>query len=614
MARRRAILEAMVWLVFLLWPALLAAQSTSPVFLGRTIPFLPPALDASGRTVVLASAVDASGTTSDTTDLYAAAADGSGLRRLTKLAGISFPPQGVNAVSVTPDGARAAFTASLSAAGRSTEEVHLIDVAAGADRTLAVDTEGCIQPLCANCFFYCVNSPHVSPDGSKVLYAVRRQDPFRVVNADGTGLTRLPVYSGALAPSPQRVISRSGLVTFSSSAPSGPTFAASATDVYILGLDGAQLRNVTQFGSDTSIFTSNATISADGGTVAFERNRANDATQIWIARTDGTGLRALTSGEPSQAPSISADGSTVAFVRAGQVYTVRSEGTGLKALTAFQLSAAQDPVMSDDGLHVVFSLGPRSGGRGAIYAVDTDGKNLRPVYAPRALNRDGVNGVIGFSSPSPGSLLSAYGLNLASDTMTTASRFPLPDSLAGVSLLVNGRPAPLVAVTPWQVNAQLPPEMREGAVAVQLRFADGFQPTPAAAPVQAVAPAIFSDIAGGSCQAAALHGGTATLADREHPAGPGEALEIYGSGLGPADPFVPAGTAAPSSPLARTLQPEVLIGGRSAEVRFAGLTPGFAGLYQVNAIVPAGLRAGAQSVDWRVGGVSAAGCATIWVK
>ena len=492
-----------MWLVFLLWPALLAAQIASPVFLGRTIPILPPASDAAGRSVVLASAVDASGTTFDTTDLYVVSADGSGLRRLTKLAGSSFPPQGVNAVSLAPDGSRAAFTALLSAAGRSSEEVHLLDVAAGTDRTVAVDTEGCIQPLCANCFFYCVNSPHVSPDGSKVLYAVRRQEPFRVVNADGTGLTRLPVFSGALAPGPQRVISRTGLVVFWSSAPSGPTFAASATDVYILGLDGTNLRNVTKFGSESSIYTSNATISADGGTVAFESNRdpvsgrATDGTQIWVARTDGTGLRALTTGEPSQAPSISGDGSTVAFVRAGQVYAVRSDGTGLKALTAFQLSAAQDPVISDDGLHVVFSLGPRSGGIGAIYAVDTDGKNLRPVFAPRALNRDGVNGVIAFSAASPGSLLSAYGLNLAADTMTAASRFPLPDSLAGVSLLVNGRPAPLLAVTPWQVNAQLPPEVREGAVAVQLRFADGFQPTPAAVQVKSVAPAIFSDNAGG---------------------------------------------------------------------------------------------------------------------
>ena len=92
------------------------------------------------------------------------------------------------------------------------------------------------------------------------------------------------------------------------------------------------------------------------------------------------------------------------------------------------------------------------------------------------------------------------------------------------------------------------------------------------------------------------------------------ALPIYGTGLGATDPFVPAGMPAPSVPLARAFPPQVTMGGRAATVFFAGLTPGLAGLYQVNAIVPPGLRPGPQGVIWRAGNVTSSGCATIWVK
>ena len=34
------------------------------------------------------------------------------------------------------------------------------------------------------------------------------------------------------------------------------------------------------------------------------------------------------------------------------------------------------------------------------------------------------------------------------------------------------------------------------------------------------------------------------------------------------------------------------IGGKSAQVAFSGLTPGYAGLYQINAVVPAGITTG----------------------
>jgi len=71
-------------------------------------------------------------------------------------------------------------------------------------------------------------------------------------------------------------------------------------------------------------------------------------------------------------------------------------------------------------------------------------------------------------------------------------------------------------------------------------------------------------------------------------------LVIYCAGLGPVNPAIGDGTAAPSSTLSRTVNPvTATIGGQPAQVLFAGLAPGFAGLYQVNVVVPTGVTTGA---------------------
>ena len=73
----------------------------------------------------------------------------------------------------------------------------------------------------------------------------------------------------------------------------------------------------------------------------------------------------------------------------------------------------------------------------------------------------------------------------------------------------------------------------------------------------------------------------------------GDTVVIYCTGLGAVNPPVATGTAATGP--TPTVQPvTVQIGGQSASVIYAGLTPGFAGLYQVNAVVPAGVAAGSQ--------------------
>ena len=66
---------------------------------------------------------------------------------------------------------------------------------------------------------------------------------------------------------------------------------------------------------------------------------------------------------------------------------------------------------------------------------------------------------------------------------------------------------------------------------------------------------------------------------------------------------MPAGSQSQASPPSITVNPvTVTIGGNPAAVAFAGLTPGFTGLYQINTVVPTGLSSGNQRVIISVAG------------
>jgi uncharacterized protein (TIGR03437 family) len=68
-----------------------------------------------------------------------------------------------------------------------------------------------------------------------------------------------------------------------------------------------------------------------------------------------------------------------------------------------------------------------------------------------------------------------------------------------------------------------------------------------------------------------------------NPVHPGDVLVIYATGLGRTTPAVDSGAAAPSDVLALSLVPvQVTLGGVNLPVYFAGLTPGYVGVYQIN--------------------------------
>lgn len=196
----------------------------------------------------------------------------------------------------------------------------------------------------------------------------------------------------------------------------------------------------------------------------------------------------------------------------------------------------------------------------------------------------------------PGSIVSVYGSNLAT-TAVGANTLPLPTTLADASLNVAGREVPMFYSSNGQINAQLPfdlpPNSRQQAY-VRVRGGGSALAVslPESITVASTRPAIFTVNQQGNGQGAILNQNFSANAPG-NPEARGRVIQIFATGLGATTPAVAAGVPAPSNPPATTAIPvQATVGGQPAAVQFAGLAPGFVGLYQVNITVPAGVPPG----------------------
>ncbi|MEZ5354506.1 MAG: hypothetical protein R2762_17890 [Bryobacteraceae bacterium] len=192
----------------------------------------------------------------------------------------------------------------------------------------------------------------------------------------------------------------------------------------------------------------------------------------------------------------------------------------------------------------------------------------------------------------PGSLISIFGANFASAPAVVDTP-SLPLSFNGVEVLMAGKPLPIRYADGQQINAQIPLDIVPNTQQQIVVKTNGALSVPEEFTVAVGEPGIFTKDQSGRGQGWVMKPDGVTPAEPGTPAIAGEALVIYCTGLGALDTLVGPGQPAPSSPVARTLAPvAVRIGGVDAAVLFAGLTPGFVGLYQVNVIMPTGVASG----------------------
>jgi uncharacterized protein (TIGR03437 family) len=251
-------------------------------------------------------------------------------------------------------------------------------------------------------------------------------------------------------------------------------------------------------------------------------------------------------------------------------------------------------------------------GSGGVLYGTTTGMNSGTVFAlsvgnglAPSINLGGVVNAASYTAPvAPGSIASVFGNFLLSSPLS-AAQSPLPDEISGLSLQFGGGiQTPLFFASSTQINFQVPWELRnqsQSTLAATLDSAASAAQTVSVAPV---APAIFTTNASGSGQGAILDT-TYRLVDSANPVAAGSYVLIYCTGLGAVSDQPATGSPAPSDPLAWSATPTVTIGGAAANVQFSGLAPGYVGLYQVNAQVPAGSATGSSvPVVISMGGVT----------
>ena len=187
----------------------------------------------------------------------------------------------------------------------------------------------------------------------------------------------------------------------------------------------------------------------------------------------------------------------------------------------------------------------------------------------------------------PGGIGSIFGSELADD-IVSAGEVPLPFELGGARVRVDGWEAPLFFVSSTQINFQVPFEVASPGEVNVVVTRNGEDSPIEPATIAEFAPAVF--INPNSGEPIIQRHPDEALITAANPAKPGDVLIIFVTGIGGVSNPPATGAATADSPLARArVTPVVTLGGEGAKVLFAGLTPRFAGLGQINIQLPESL-------------------------
>ena len=208
-------------------------------------------------------------------------------------------------------------------------------------------------------------------------------------------------------------------------------------------------------------------------------------------------------------------------------------------------------------------------------------------------------GLTGEVVVAPGDVITIAGQYFAAAPVS-AAKLPLTTALAGTQVLFAGSSLPLIYSSSGKILAIVPYNIAPNAQYQLIVSQGGAISGPASVTVGTAQPDILQ-ISNTNDPTVAknlwnlLTAGTAFNLASAGPATalkPGDSFVIYCTGLGAINQTLAAGQPAPATPVGTVNTVSVGIGGKNLPVGFAGLVPGYPGIYQVTGTVPPDAPAG----------------------